>query len=110
MVQTQRERLPSRRRGIRATIGSGMNKFVLSTGDYPDGRLGELFIDAPKEGSFSRAILNALAISISIGLQHGIPLSTFQHAYAGFRMSPDILANMMSILAENYEIKSDVIS
>ena len=101
-MSAERKRLPNKRRGIRVTIGSGASTVVLSTGEYEDGSLGEVFLDSPKEGSFSRAILNALAISISISLQHGVPLATIQHSYRGFRMEPDILAEIMRELERSY--------
>ena len=55
-----RNRLPNRRAGIRVDIGTGPNRLTLTTGEYPDGRLGEIFLNVPKEGTFSQAMMTAL--------------------------------------------------
>ncbi len=100
-----RQRLPNRRAGIRATIGTGPNRLILSTGEYPDGRLGEIFLDHQKEGTFGRDILNAFAMSVSLGLQHGIPLETLAHTFRDFHMEPDFIREVFEALEESYRKK-----
>ena len=68
----QRERLPNRRDGYTQKARVGGQKIYLRTGDYADGRLGEIFIDTHKEGAF-RSLMNNFAIAVSLGLQHGVP-------------------------------------
>ena len=97
-----RERLPHRRAGIRVTIGSGTNQVILSTGEYPDGRVGEIFLDHQREGTFGRDVLKAFAIAVSLGLQYGIPMDVFQHAYRDFKMEPDLLRGIFEMLEETY--------
>jgi ribonucleoside-diphosphate reductase alpha chain len=78
---SERERLEDERDGLthhfRIMSAEGERKFYVTTGHYQDGRLGELFITAGKEGSFANATLDALATVMSIGLQYGIPLEVF---------------------------------
>lgn len=95
---TSRKRLPSRRRGLRATVCGAH----LATGEYTDGTLGEIFITYQKEGTFARDALNALAMSISLGLQHGIPLSAFQHTFRSFKMEPDMIMAIFAELTAHY--------
>ena len=63
-------------------------KIYLRTGDYADGRLGEIFIDMHKEGATFRSLMNNFAIAISLGLQHGVPLEKFVDAFRGARFEP----------------------
>ena len=100
-----RQRLPNRRSGIRVTIGTGPNRLTLSTGEYPDGRLGEIFLDHQKEGTFGRDILNAFAMAVSLGLQHGITIETLAHTYRDFHMEPDFLREVFTVLEETYSKK-----
>ena len=100
--KTARTRLPSRRRGIRATLTFGAHKLHISTGEYPDGALGEIFLDFQREGSFSRDMLHAFAMAVSLGLQHGIPLVAFQRTIANLKMEPDILRELFKLLNEHY--------
>ena len=100
-----RLRLPNRRSGIRVTIGTGPNLLTLSTGEYPDGRLGEIFLDHQKEGTFGRDILNAFAMAVSLGLQHGITIETLAHSFRDFRMEPDFLREVFTVLEETYSKK-----
>ena len=103
-----RQRLPNRRSGIRVTIGTGPNRLTLSTGEYPDGRLGEIFLDHQKEGTFGRDILNAFAMAVSLGLQHGITIETLAHSFRDFRMEPDFLREVFEVLEESYSVKEEV--
>lgn len=91
---TDRKRLPTRRVGKRFTLGSGVDKFHISTGEYPDGRLGEVFIDCSKEGTFTRDVLKAFAMCLSVGLQHGVPLEAYMHSFRDFSMQPDFIRSL----------------
>ena len=73
--------MPDRRKGYiqKATIGN--HKVYLHTGEYEDGKIGEIFIDTSKEGEFVKALMNNFAIAISLGLQYGVPLDEFVNAY-----------------------------
>lgn len=104
-MSSERKRLPNRRTGIRVAISKGSEKVYLCTGNYEDGSLGEIFLDMSKQGTFSRAMLNAFAIAVSVGLQHGVPLSAFQHSYRDFKMEPDIIRDIFAELALSYENK-----
>jgi ribonucleoside-diphosphate reductase alpha chain len=84
----ERERLPDRRRGYTQKAVVGGQKIYLRTGDYPDGRLGEIFIDMHKEGAAMRSLMNAFAISVSVGLQYGVPLEEFVDAFTFMRFEP----------------------
>ena len=99
---SERRRLPNRRRGVRLVIGSGKEKLHVSTGEYPTGELGEIFLDHQREGTFGRAMLNAFAMSVSLGLQYGVPLAAFQKTFRDFVMSPDLLRQMFLELAKTY--------
>jgi ribonucleoside-diphosphate reductase alpha chain len=84
----QRERLPNRRGGYNQKARVGGQKIYLRTGDYPDGRLGEIFIDMHKEGATFRSLMNNFAIAVSLGLQHGVPLEEFVDAFTATRFEP----------------------
>lgn len=81
--------LPKKRRGwtLQAVIGG--QKIYLSTGEYEDGSLGEIFLDIHKEGAALRALLNGFAIVISKDLQHGVPLEELVETYVGMRFAPN---------------------
>ena len=83
-----RRKLPHRRKGYtqKATIGG--HKVYLRTGEYDDGTLGEIFIDMHKEGAAFRSLMNAFAMSISMGLQYGVPLEEFVDAFTFVRFEP----------------------
>jgi len=83
-----RERLPQRRRGYTQKAIVGGHKIYLRTGEYQDGRLGEIFIDMHKEGAAFRSLLNNFAIAISIGFQYGVPLEEFVEAFVFTRFEP----------------------
>lgn len=97
-----RQRLPHRRAGLRITLGQGPNSLVLCTGEYPDGRLGEVFLDHQKEGTFGRDMLKAFAMALSLALQHGVPLQTLAHTFSGFRMEPDFIHEIFDVLESTY--------
>ena len=80
--------MPDRRKGYiqKATIGD--HKVYLHTGEYEDGKIGEIFIDTSKEGELVKALMNNFAIAISLGLQYGVPLDEFVNAYIGTKFEP----------------------
>ncbi|MFN3263227.1 MAG: vitamin B12-dependent ribonucleotide reductase [Pikeienuella sp.] len=83
-----RERLPDRRKSYTQKATVGGHKVYLHTGEYDDGRLGEIFIDMHKEGAAFRAMMNNFAIAISMGLQYGVPLEEFVEAFTFTRFEP----------------------
>jgi ribonucleoside-diphosphate reductase alpha chain len=83
-----RRRLPDRRKGYIQKASVGGHKVYLHTGEYDDGELGEIFIDMHKEGAAFRSVMNNFAISISIGLQYGVPLEEFVDAFVFTRFEP----------------------
>ena len=85
----KRRRLPDRRRGYTQKAVVGGHKVFLRTGEYEDGTLGEIFVDMHKEGAAFRSLMNAFAISISIGLQHGVPLEKFAEQFLFSRFEPN---------------------
>ena len=80
--------MPDRRKGYiqKATIGD--HKVYLHTGEYEDGKIGEIFIDTSKEGELVKALMNNFAIAISLGLQYGVPLDEFVSAYVNTKFEP----------------------
>ena len=84
----EREKLPDRRKGYTQKAVVGGHKVYLRTGEYDDGRLGEIFIDMHKEGAAFRSLMNNFAIAISIGLQYGVPLEEFVDAFTFTRFEP----------------------
>jgi len=84
----KRYSMPDRRKGYiqKATIGN--HKVYLHTGEYEDGKIGEIFIDTSKEGELVKALMNNFAIAISLGLQYGVPLDEFINAYVGTKFEP----------------------
>jgi len=84
----ERQRLPTRRKGYTQKAIVGGHKVYLRTGEYEDGRLGEIFIDMHKEGAAFRSLMNNFAIAISIGLQYGVPLEEFVEAFTFTRFEP----------------------
>lgn len=83
-----RERLPQRRKGYTQKASVGDHKVYLRTGEYDDGRIGEIFIDMHKEGAAFRSLMNNFAIAISIGLQYGVPLEEYVDAFVFTRFEP----------------------
>jgi ribonucleoside-diphosphate reductase alpha chain len=88
IVRQGRQRLPERRKGYIQKSIVGGHKVYLHTGEYEDGRLGEIFIDMHKEGAAFRAMMNNFAIAISVGLQYGVPLEEFVEAFTFTRFEP----------------------
>ena len=88
LQRSVRLRLPQRRKGYTQKASVGGHKVYLRTGEYDDGRLGEIFIDMHKEGAAFRSLMNNFAIAISIGLQYGVPLEEFVDAYTFTRFEP----------------------
>ncbi len=85
---TKRHRLPLRRMGFTQEARVGGQKIYLRTGEYEDGRLGEIFIDMHKQGSMMRSLMNSFAISVSLGLQHGVPLEEYVDVFTFTRFEP----------------------
>ena len=83
-----RRKLPDRRKGYIQKASVGGHKVYLHTGEYDDGELGEIFIDMHKEGAAFRSLMNNFAVSISIGLQYGVPLDEFVDAFVFTRFDP----------------------
>ena len=104
-AQPERERLPHRRKSYTQKAIVGGHKVYLHTGEYEDGRLGEIFIDMHKEGAAFRSLMNNFAIAISVGLQYGVPLEEFVEAFTFTRFEPaglvignDTIKNATSVL------------
>jgi ribonucleoside-diphosphate reductase alpha chain len=83
-----RVRLPKKRRGFTQEALVGGHKVFLRTGEYEDGALGEIFIDMHKEGAAFRSLMNCFAMSVSVGLQYGVPLETFVEQFTFTRFEP----------------------
>ena len=105
IVRSHREKLPGRRKGYTQKAMVGGHKVYLRTGEYDDGKLGEIFIDMHKEGAGFRAMMNNFAIAVSVGLQYGVPLEEFVDAFTFTRFEPagmvqgnDSIKNATSIL------------
>ncbi|MHC5307218.1 vitamin B12-dependent ribonucleotide reductase [Bartonella sp. LJL80] len=101
----EREKLPNRRQGYTQKAVVGGHKVYLRTGEFGDGRLGEIFIDMHKEGAAFRAMMNNFAIAVSLGLQYGVPLEEYVDAFtftkfepAGMVQGNDAIKNATSIL------------
>jgi ribonucleoside-diphosphate reductase alpha chain len=101
----EREKMPDRRKGYTQKAVVGGHKVYLRTGEYDDGRIGEIFIDMHKEGAAFRSLMNNFAIAISLGLQYGVPLDEYVDAFtftrfepAGFVQGNDYIKNATSIL------------
>ena len=87
-VLREREKMPDRRKGYTQKAVVGGHKVYLRTGEYDDGRLGEIFIDMHKEGAALRSIINNFAIAVSLGLQYGVPLDEYVDAFTFTRFEP----------------------
>jgi ribonucleoside-diphosphate reductase alpha chain len=102
---TNRSKMPDRRKGYIQKISIGDHKIYLHTGEYDDGKVGEIFIDMNKEGELVKALMNNFAIAISLGLQYGVPLDEFVDAFIETKFEPsgeikgnDRILNASSIL------------
>jgi len=83
-----RFRMPDRRKGYIQKASIGDHKVYLHTGEYDDGKIGEIFIDTNKEGELVKALMNNFAIAISLGLQYGVPLDEFVDAFIDTKFEP----------------------
>jgi ribonucleoside-diphosphate reductase alpha chain len=104
-LTAEREKLPNRRKGYTQKAVVGGHKVYLRTGEFEDGRLGEIFIDMHKEGAAFRSLMNNFAIAISLGLQYGVPLDEYVEAFtftrfepAGYVQGNEAIKNATSIL------------
>ncbi len=104
-ARTEREKLPHRRKGYTQKAVVGGHKVYLRTGEYDDGRIGEIFIDMHKEGAAFRSLMNNFAIAISLGLQYGVPLDEYVDSFTFTRFEPaglvqgnDTIKNATSVL------------
>jgi len=118
----QRRKLPNKRQGYIQKAKIGGHNVYLHTGEYADGTLGEVFIDMHKEGAAFKALTNAFAIAVSLGLQHGVPLKEFVDAFVFTRFEPNgpvignerikmstsILDYIFRDLAVNYLARNDL--
>ena len=80
--------MPDRRKGYIQKASVGDHKVYLHTGEYEDGKIGEIFIDTSKEGELVKALMNNFAIAISLGLQYGVPLDEFVNAFVDTKFEP----------------------
>jgi len=85
---SSRFRMPDRRKGYIQKASIGKHKIYLHTGEYDDGKIGEIFIDTNKEGELVKALMNNFAIAISLGLQYGVPLDEFVDAFVETKFEP----------------------
>jgi len=100
-----RSKMPDRRKGYIQKVTIGSHKIYLHTGEYDDGKVGEIFIDMNKEGELVKSLMNNFAIAISLGLQYGVPLDEFVDAFIETKFEPsgkiggnDRILNASSIL------------
>ena len=105
MQINNRSKMPDRRKGYIQKVTIGNHKIYLHTGEYDDGKVGEIFIDMNKEGELVKALMNNFAIAISLGLQYGVPLDEFVDAFIQTKFEPsgeikgnDRILNASSIL------------
>jgi len=87
-VANKRFSMPDRRKGYIQKVTIGNHKVYLHTGEYEDGKIGEIFIDTSKEGELVKALMNNFAIAVSLGLQYGVPLDEFVSAYVETKFEP----------------------
>jgi ribonucleoside-diphosphate reductase alpha chain len=84
----ERFKMPDRRKGYIQKAQIGDHKVYLHTGEYSDGKIGEIFIDTNKEGELVKAMMNNFAIAISLGLQYGVPLDEYVDAFIDTKFEP----------------------
>jgi ribonucleoside-diphosphate reductase alpha chain len=84
----KRKTLPAKRRGFTQKASVGGQAIFLHTGEYSDGKLGEIFVDLAKEGSTLRSLMNCFSIAVSVGLQYGVPLEEFVEKFVFTRFEP----------------------
>ncbi len=119
----QRRRLPKKRGGFTQEARVGGQKVYLRTGEYQDGRLGEIFIDMHKEGAAFRSLMNCFAIAVSLGLQYGVPLEEYVDCFTFTRFEPQgpvsdhpnikyatsVIDYIFRILALEYQQRTDLV-
>ena len=88
MKNNLRFKMPDRRKGYIQKAQIGDHKVYLHTGEYDDGKIGEIFIDTNKEGELVKAMMNNFAIAISLGLQYGVPLEEYVDAFIDTKFEP----------------------
>jgi ribonucleoside-diphosphate reductase alpha chain len=88
LAPARKRKMPQRRQGLTIEARVGGHQIFLRTGEYDDGRLGEIFIDMHKEGATLRSLLNCFAISVSMGLQYGVPLEDYVEKFTFTRFEP----------------------
>ena len=95
LKNNSRFRMPDRRKGYIQKAQIGDHKVYLHTGEYEDGKIGEIFIDTNKEGELVKAMMNNFAIAISLGLQYGVPLEEYVDAFIDTKFEPsgNVLGN-----------------
>ena len=105
LIERARQKMPGRRKGYTQKAIVGGHKVYLTTGEYEDGKIGEIFIDMHKEGAAFRSLMNNFAIAISLGLQYGVPLEEYVDAFTFTRFEPaglvqgnDTIKNATSVL------------
>jgi ribonucleoside-diphosphate reductase alpha chain len=89
----KRKLLPGRRSGYTQKAKIAGHSLFIRTGEYADGKLGEIFLDMHKEGATFRSLLNSFAIAVSLGLQYGVPLEEYVDAFAYSRFEPSGIVN-----------------
>jgi ribonucleoside-diphosphate reductase alpha chain len=97
VAPARKSKLPQRRPGITVESRVGDVKVFLRTGEYEDGRLGEIFIDVAKEGATLRSLMNCFAIAVSTGLQYGVPLEDYVEKFVFTKFEPAGLVNHPNI-------------
>lgn len=95
LKNNSRHKMPDRRKGYIQKAQIGDHKVYLHTGEYDDGKIGEIFIDTNKEGELVKAMMNNFAIAISLGLQYGVPLEEYVDAFIDTKFEPsgNVLGN-----------------
>jgi ribonucleoside-diphosphate reductase alpha chain len=88
-IRGLRKPLPNRRMGYTQKAKIGGHSIFIRTGEYEDGSLGEIFLDMHKEGAAFRSLLNSFAITVSLGLQYGVPLEEYVDAFTFSRFEPN---------------------
>ena len=88
LKNNSRFKMPDRRKGYIQKAQIGDHKVYLHTGEYDDGKIGEIFIDTNKEGELVKAMMNNFAIAISLGLQYGVPLEEYVDAFIDTKFEP----------------------
>jgi hypothetical protein len=88
IIETRREELPARRRGFTQKAAIGGHRVFLRTGEYADGRLGEIGLSLPRETATVRGLADSFAAAVSLGLQHGVPLESFVDTLTQARFAP----------------------